>query len=94
MDFMRGAALSHGGKPIIALASQTKKERSKIVSSLQPGAGVVTARVHVHYVVTEFGIAHLYGKTLGERARALIGISHPNHQEILEREFWENHKGG
>lgn len=94
MDFMRGAALSQGGKPIIALASQTRKGTSKIVSSLQPGAGVVTTRAHVHYVVTEFGVAHLYGKTLRERARALIAISHPRHQENLEREFWETHRGG
>jgi len=87
MDFMRGAALSEGGKPIIALSSQTRKGRSKIVSALQPGAGVVTTRAHVHYVVTEFGVAHLYGKTLRERALALINIAHPAHRETLEKEF-------
>ncbi len=88
MDFMRGAALSEGGKPIIAISSRTKKGRSKIVSTLQPGAGVVTTRAHVHYVVTEYGIAHLYGKTIRERAKALISVSHPEVQESLEREFF------
>lgn len=92
MDFMRGAALSSGGKPIIALSSQTKGGISKIVSSLKPGAGVVTTRAHVHYVVTEFGVAHLYGKTLGERAKALIAIAHPSHRESLEREFRRSHE--
>lgn len=93
MDFMRGAALSPGGKPIIAISSQTRSGRSKIVSALQPGAGVVTTRQHVHYVVTEFGIAHLYGKTIGERARAMIEVAHPSHRESLEREFWQTHIG-
>ncbi len=92
MDFMRGAALSPGGKPIIALSSRTSKGKSKIVSALQPGAGVVTTRAHVHYVVTEFGVAHLYGKTLGERARALINIAHPEDREVLEREFRLSHR--
>jgi len=92
MDFMRGAALSPGGKPIIAMASQTKKGHSKIVAALQSGAGVVTTRAHVHYVVTEYGVAHLYGKTLGERARALIGIAHPKHRESLAKEFHDLHR--
>lgn len=91
MDFMRGAALSKGGKPIIALNSRTKSGRSKIVSALQPGAGVVTTRSHVHYVVTEFGVAYLYGKTLRERARALINIAAPEHRETLERDFHVAH---
>ncbi len=91
MDFMRGAALSKGGKPIIALESRTAKGRSKIVSALQAGAGVVTTRSHVHYVVTEFGVAHVYGMTLGERARALIQIAHPDDRETLEREFASTH---
>lgn len=91
MDFMRGAALSPGGKPIIALSSRTKKGRTKIVSALQPGAGVVTTRAHVHYVVTEFGVAHLYGKTLGERSRALISIAHPDDREMLEKDFYNSH---
>lgn len=90
MDFMRGAALSDGGKPIIAINSSTKSGLSKIVHSLKPGAGVVTTRAHVHYVVTEFGVANLYGKTLGQRAKALIGISHPNHREALERACWKS----
>lgn len=92
MDFMRGAALSPGGKPIIAMASQTKKGHSKIVAALHSGAGVVTTRAHVHYIVTEYGVAHLYGKTLGERARALIGIAHPNYRESLAKEFYDLHR--
>ena len=91
MDFMRGAALSEGGKPIIALGSRTKNGQSKIVSALRPGAGVVTTRAHVHYVVTEFGAAYLYGKRLGERAKALIQIAHPDDREVLEREFHSSH---
>lgn len=91
MDFMRGAALSPGGKPIIALTSRTKKGRAKIVSALQAGAGVVTTRAHVHYVVTEYGVAHLYGKTIGERAKRLIAIAHPEDRDVLEREFRKSH---
>jgi acyl-CoA hydrolase len=85
MDFMRGASLSEGGKPIIALPSTTNKGESRIVSMLKPGAGVVTTRGHVQYVVTEYGIANLYGKNLRERARALTAIAHPTHREELER---------
>jgi acyl-CoA hydrolase len=85
MDFIRGAALSEGGKPIIALTSRTKKGISRIVPFLKTGAGVVTTRGHVHYVVTEFGIAHLYGKNLRQRAKALISIAHPDDREGLER---------
>ncbi|MDB4656125.1 4-hydroxybutyrate CoA-transferase, partial [Flavobacteriales bacterium] len=87
MDFIRGASLSKGGKPIIALPSTTKNGESKIVPVLKSGAGVVTTRAHVHYVVTEFGVANLYGKTLVERAKLLINISHPNHRENLEKEW-------
>ena len=87
MDFMRGAALSEGGKPIIAISSRTKKGKSKIVSNLHLGAGVVSTRAHVHYVVTEFGTAYLNGKTLGERAREMIKIAHPDHRELLAKEF-------
>ena len=65
----------------------SQKGKSKIVSALQQGAGVVTTRSHVHYVVTEFGVAHLYGKTLKERAKALISIAHPDHRENLEKDF-------
>ena len=92
MDFMRGAALSEGGKPIVALTSLTKKGASKIVASLKPGAGVVTTRAHVQYVVTEHGIADLRGKTIGERAKALIGLADPQHREGLEREFFDLHR--
>ncbi len=87
MDFMRGASLSEGGKPIIALSSTTKKGVSRIVSLLKPGAGVVTTRGHVHYVATEYGIVNLYGKNMEQRARLLIGIAHPMHQEALERDY-------
>lgn len=83
MDFMRGAALSEGGKPIIALPSRTKDGRSRLVPSLKPGAGVVTTRAHVQFIVTEYGIADLYGKTLHERAQALIDIAHPEDREGL-----------
>lgn len=86
MDFIRGSALSEGGKPIIALQSLTSKGKSKIVPMLKPGAGVVTTRAHVHYIVTEYGAVDLFGKSLRERAKALIDISHPDHREELERE--------
>jgi len=85
MDFIRGASLSQGGKPIIALPSTTSHGESRIVPCLKPGAGVVTTRAHVHYVVTEFGVADLRGKSLRERARALVGIAHPERQDELER---------
>lgn len=86
IDFMRGAALSDGGKPIIALPSTTKTGESKIVPFLKEGAGVVTTRAHVHYVVTEYGIAYLFGKNLRQRAMALVAIAHPMHREWLEKE--------
>jgi 4-hydroxybutyrate CoA-transferase len=85
VDFVRGAARSRGGKPIIALSS-TSKHGSKIVPTLKAGAGVTTTRNDVHYVVTEFGIADLYGKTIRQRARALIDIAHPDHRAVLEQE--------
>jgi acyl-CoA hydrolase len=87
MDFMRGAALSEGGKPIIALPSVTHKGESKIVPFLKNGAGVVTTRAHVHYVVTEYGTAYLFGKNLKQRAIALMNIAHPMHREWLEKEI-------
>lgn len=86
MDFIRGASLSEGGKPIIAMPSTTGKGQPKIVSFLKEGAGVVTTRAHVHYVVTEYGVANLFGKSLRDRAKALIAISHPDHRETFERE--------
>lgn len=92
VDFIRGAALSDGGKPIIALNSVTSRGESKIVTHLKEGAGVVSTRAHVHYVVTEFGTAYLYGKNLAERAKELIKIAHPNHQETLEKLAYERFK--
>jgi 4-hydroxybutyrate CoA-transferase len=90
LDFVYGASRSEGGKPIIALPSTaTLKDGtrlSRIVPMLKPGAGVVTTRNHVHYIVTEFGIANLYGKTIRQRAQALIKIAHPDFREDLERE--------
>ncbi|WP_425390457.1 acetyl-CoA hydrolase/transferase family protein [Ekhidna sp.] len=92
MDFIRGAALSKGGKPIIALPSVTARNDSKIVPMLKPGAGVVTTRAHVHYVATEYGIADLYGKTLRERAKLMIDLAHPDHREDLDRAAYERFK--
>ena len=89
MDFIRGASLSEGGKPIIAIGSVTSKGISKIVPMLKPGAGVVTSRAHVHYVVTEYGVADLYGKNIAQRVRELIRIAHPEHRELLEKEGYE-----
>jgi acyl-CoA hydrolase len=85
MDFMRGAALSEGGKPIIALTSRTAKGVNRIVPFLKPGAGVVTTRGHIHYVVTEYGTAYLFGKNLRQRAKSLIDIAHPDDREMLEK---------
>jgi len=92
MDFVRGASLSEGGKPIIALPSSTSKGISRIVPSLKPGAGVVTTRGHAHYIVTEYGVAYLYGKNMRQRAKALIEIAHPNQREMLERSAFERFK--
>lgn len=85
MDFMRGASLSEGGKPIIALPSMTSKGISRISAILQPGASVTTTRSHVHYVVTEHGIADLRGASLEQRARRLIAIADPSHRDALDR---------
>ncbi|TXD84609.1 acetyl-CoA hydrolase/transferase family protein [Subsaximicrobium wynnwilliamsii] len=89
MDFMRAASLSDGGKAIIALPSTTKKGISRIVPSLNPGAGVVTTRAHVHYVVTEYGVANLYGKTIKQRVKSLVDIAHPDHQERIDKDYFE-----
>ncbi|KAJ3211941.1 hypothetical protein HDU82_004492 [Entophlyctis luteolus] len=86
VDFERGAALSHGGLPIICLPSTTKSGASRIVTAIHPGGGIITTRPHVHYVVTEWGYAYLFGKNLQQRAKALIGIAHPDHRERLEKE--------
>jgi acyl-CoA hydrolase len=88
MDFMRGAALSHQGKPIIVMKSVTKEGFSKIVPFLKNGAGVVTTRAHVHYVITEYGIANLFGKNLYQRAIAMRDIAHPDHREWLDKEIY------
>lgn len=93
VDFMRGAARSKGGKPIIALPSTAKNETlSRIVPMLSPGAGVVTSRGTVHYVVTEFGVAYLHGRSIRQRAEALIRIAHPKFRDELynycERTRW------
>lgn len=92
MDFMRGASLSEDGMPIIALPSVTSKGQSRIVSFLKEGAGVVTTRGHVHWVVTEYGVTDLFGKNLKQRGKALISIAHPDHRESLERSFYERYK--
>ncbi len=86
MDFIRGAALSEKGKPIIALPSVTRTGESRIVPTLKSGAGVVTTRAHVHYVVTEHGVADLFGKNLRQRATALAAIAHPSHRDALASE--------
>ncbi|MEP6683707.1 MAG: acetyl-CoA hydrolase/transferase C-terminal domain-containing protein [Parafilimonas sp.] len=92
MDFMRGAALSEGGKPIIAIPSRTAKGIPRIVPMLKPGADVVTTRAHVQYVITEYGIAYLYGKNLKQRAKALIEIAHPDDREQLDKACFERFK--
>lgn len=83
IDYMHGAAFSDGGKPIIALTSTTKRGESKIVPYLKTGAGVVTTRAHVHWVVTEYGAVNLHGKSLHQRAELLISIAHPDHRDAL-----------
>ncbi len=92
MDFMRGAALSEGGKPIMAISSRTKKGIPRIVPFLKQGSGVVTTRGHMHYVCTEYGTAYLYGKNLKQRAKALIEIAHPDDREMLEKAAFERFK--
>jgi 4-hydroxybutyrate CoA-transferase len=88
MDFIRGAALSRGGRPIVALPSTAARGTlSRIVSALKPGAGVVTTRGHVHWVVTEYGAVNLHGSTLRERAEALVSIAHPDFRAELAREL-------
>jgi acyl-CoA hydrolase len=88
MDFIRGASLSEGGKAIIALPSITKSGESRIVPFLKQGAGVVSTRSHVQYIITENGIADLYGKTLKQRATEMVKIAHPNHQEWIEEDYF------
>jgi len=89
MDFIRAASLSHGGKAIIAMPSTTHKGISKITPFLNHGAGVTTTRAHVHYVVTEYGVVNLFGKSLKERAKSLIEIAHPDHRETLDKAMFD-----
>ena len=89
MDFIRGARLSEGGKPIFALSSQTGKGISKITPHLREGAGVTTTRAHVNYIATEYGVVSLFGKNLHQRAKALISIAHPDHREALSKAAYE-----
>ena len=90
VDFVRGAARSRGGMPIIAMLSTAKDGQiSRIVPILDPGAGVVTTRNDVHYIATEYGVADLYGRSIRERARALIDIAHPDFREDLARQAYE-----
>jgi len=95
VDFIRGSTRSKGGKPIIAIPSTAKNDTiSRIVPTLDPGAGVVTSRGAVHYVVTEFGVAYLHGRSIRQRAEALIQIAHPEFRnqlyEYCERTRWLN----
>lgn len=94
VDFLRGAALGMDGKgkPILAMPSSTKRGESKIAPTLKQGAGVVTTRAHAHYIVTEYGIAYLFGKNIRQRAHALIQIAHPDHRESLEKAAFERLK--
>jgi 4-hydroxybutyrate CoA-transferase len=86
VDFIRGSARSRGGKPIIALPCTAREGAiSRIVSHLREGAGVVTSRGDVHYIITEYGVAYLHGKTIRERCQALIRIAHPKFRDELER---------
>ena len=94
MDFIRGAALAPGGRPIIALPSTAGKngEQTRITPSIKEGAGVVTTRAHVRTVVTEWGVAELWGKSLRERAKALIAVAHPDHRDFLISEARRHHE--
>ncbi|VDK73538.1 unnamed protein product [Gongylonema pulchrum] len=94
VDFIRGAGIGLDGlgKPIIALPSATKKGQSKIVPFINQGAGVVTSRAHVHYVVTENGIAQLWGRNMRQRAYELIRIAHPDQRQKLEKAAFERLK--
>lgn len=94
VDFIRGAALGLDGKgkPILAMASTTKRGETKIVPFLKEGAGVVTTRAHAHFIVTEYGIAELFGRNYRQRAYALIQIAHPDHRAALEKAAFERLK--
>lgn len=89
VDFIRGSSMSKGGKPIIAMPSVTPKGVSKIANTLYEGSGVVTTRSNMHWLVTEFGAVDLYGQTLQNRAKLIISIAHPDHQEALDKAAFE-----
>ncbi len=89
VEFVRGASMSEGGKSITAFASRTNKGKNKIVSTINPGGGIVTPRADAHWIVTEYGAVDLYGRSLQERAKLLISIAHPDDREMLEREAFE-----
>ncbi|MDO4735923.1 MAG: acetyl-CoA hydrolase/transferase C-terminal domain-containing protein, partial [Bacteroidia bacterium] len=89
VNFIFGASMSEGGKAIVAMPSVTNKGISKIVPTLTPGAGVVTTRSHVHWIITEYGAVNLYGKSLQERAKLLIKIAHPDSREELDKAAFE-----
>lgn len=91
IDFIRGASMCEDGKPIIAMTSRSKRGEPRIVAELRIGAGVVTTRADVHYVVTEYGVADLNGKSIGSRVKALISIAHPDDRESLSR-TWHSAK--
>ena len=91
VDFMYGASRSEGGKPILAMPSTTNKGVSKIAPVLTSGAGVVTTRSHIHWLVTEYGAVNLYGKSLQERARLVTSVAHPDHREALEKAAFERY---
>ncbi|MXV38704.1 4-hydroxybutyrate CoA-transferase [Flavobacteriaceae bacterium Ap0902] len=89
MDFVRGASLSEGGKPIFGISSRTIKGKSKLVAQLALGASVTTTRAHVHYIATEYGVVDLFGKNIQERAKLLISIAHPDDREMLSKQARE-----
>jgi acyl-CoA hydrolase len=89
--FNSGASLSEGGRPIIVLPSTTHDGRSRIVPFIKPGGGILTTRAHVHYIVTEWGTAYLYGKNTLQRAKELIRIAHPDHRDWLEKQYEQHY---
>jgi acyl-CoA hydrolase len=93
VDYIRGAARAEGGKAIIAMPSMAR-DNSRIVPTLAAGAGVVTSRGDVHYMVTEYGVAYLHGKSIRERCKELIRIAHPESREDLAKFARDNHYVG
>ena len=91
IDFMYGASRSEGGKAILAMPSVTNKGVSKIAPTLTSGAGVVTTRSHIHWLVTEYGAVDLYGRTLQERAKLITSVAHPDHREALDKATFERY---